>query len=201
MKLYKGEKIIIAILFSLATIGIFLFAVWVTKSSICGSWEVYSCKDTIDGYSKIIGIVTALATLIVVGISAFYAVGTYRRNAALEHAKWLFNLYEKFYEKGHLKEIRNKLDCDETSKDVENLVQNQPFEFTDYLNFFEFVAFLKNSNQITIEEVQDLFGYYLNCLSWHQSVRSYLKPTGYELLENMLKEIADNRKKSMEREK
>lgn len=194
MKLDKDKKIILAIIAPLLAIILFLLVIWLIKSAICGTWSLEVCKDNIDSYSKIVGILTAIITLTIVSISAFYAVRTYRKNATLEHAKWLFNLYEKFYEKEHLKEIRNKLDCDETTKEVENLVKKQPFEFTDYLNFFEFVAFLKRSEQITFEEIDDLFGYYLNCIARHKSIREYLTPNGYELLDDLLKELAEKKK-------
>lgn len=195
MSLDKDQKILLAVCSSLLLVGLFVLVIWAMKSAICGQWsfEGSGCQNYIEGYSKIIGILTTLITLVVIVVSAFYAVRTYRKNATLEHAKWLFNLYEKFYEKENLKEIRNKLDCEETTKEVENLVKEQPFEFTDYLNFFEFVAFLKKSEQITLEEIDDLFGYYLGCISRHQSVREYLTPNGYELLDGLLKEISEKK--------
>lgn len=195
MNLDKDQKVGLAVIMPIFVIGAFILLIWLLKYSICGNWRVESCTDKIDSYSKLAAILTAAITLVVVSISAFYAVRTYRKNATLEHAKWLFSLYEKFYEKEHLKDIRNKLDCKETTKEVENFVKNEPFEFTDYLNFFEFVAFLKKSDQITFNEIDDLFGYYLNCISRHKSVRNYLKPNGYELLNDLLNEMATRKNK------
>lgn len=196
MKLSNELKIGLAVIIPILVIVAIILIIGQLKSAICGSWsfDQQLCKDYIDGYSKIIGILIALATFTIAGTSAYFAINTYRKNSSLEHAKWLFNLYEKFYEKEHLKEIRNKLDCDIPSKEVENLVKKESFEFTDYLNFFEFVAFLKKSKQLTFEEIEDLFGYYLGCIDRHKSVRDYLTPNGYELLNEMLKELAEKKK-------
>lgn len=103
-------------------------------------------------------------------------------------------MYEKFYEKEHLKDIRDKLDCkDEISLDITNLIREELSEFTDYLNFFEFVAFLEKSKQLKYEEVEQLFGYYLDCLSRRKNVRAYIDDNGYELLSNLLDEFAGKR--------
>jgi hypothetical protein len=192
MNLTREQKIGLAVILPILGIVLLVLSTWILRSSICGHWSFDAdlCQIGIDGYSKLTAILSAVITLVIVSISAFYAVNTYRKNASLEHAKWLFNLYEKFYEKEHLKDIRNALDCSETTKEVENLVEKQPFEFTDYLNFFEFVAFLKKSEQITFEEINDLFGYYLSCISRHKSVRKYLKPNGYEMLDDLLEEMS-----------
>jgi hypothetical protein len=65
---------------------------------------------------------------------------------------------------------------------VKELAANEDSQFTDYLNFFEFVAFLKTTNQLGDSEVEDLFGYYLNCLNRHADVRDYVLnlENGYE---------------------
>lgn len=160
-------------------------------------WElsvqyVYAMKltDWKDAFT-IIGVVLT-------AIGVIWAVYVYRRNSNLERVKWISNLYEKFYEKDDLKIVREILDCQCTEnkkskeeKKVSSIVENETKEFTDYLNFFELIAFLKKNKQVTIEQVDDLFGYYLNCLERHESVRIYLEniDKGYELLSEMLKEL------------
>lgn len=54
------------------------------------------------------------------------------------------------------------MDCSANSDDVNQLVIDQNSEFTDYLNFFEYIVFLKNSRQLQDAEVEHLFGYYLS---------------------------------------
>jgi len=144
-------------------------------------------------------------TIIGVVLTAFgviWAVFVYRRNSNLERVKWISNLYEKFYEKDDLKVVREILDCQCTEnkqskeeKKVASIVDGETKEFTDYLNFFEMIAFLKKNNQTTIEQINDLFGYYLQCIEKHKNVLEYIEDEtkGYELLRGMLKEIDSNR--------
>jgi len=124
-----------------------------------------------------------------------WAAYVYNKNSRLERAKWLASLYEKFYEKDHLKAIRDKLDCDDdVSLEIPKLISEGSAKFSDYLNFFEFVAFLKNSKQLKYQEVEQLFGYYLSCLNRRQDVRQYVSEKGYELLNELLKEFAEKKK-------
>lgn len=145
----------------------------------------------------IAAIIGSLAT----AFAAIWAAITYRNNSRLEGAKWLASLYEKFYERVDLKGIREILDTDtepncnedEQSK-IEKLIREEPPEFTDYLNFFEFVAFLKYSKQLKYDEVNQLFGYYLDCLNRREILRQYVAMRGYELLEDLLKEYSEKTK-------
>lgn len=139
----------------------------------------------------IVSILGPIATFVAVGVAAF----VYWKNSRLERAKWLATLYEKFYEKDGLKEIREILDCDDdVSLEITNLIRQEPSKFTDYLNFFEFVAFLKKSKQLKIDEIDDLFGYYLDCLSQREEMREYVSKRGYELLAQLLLEFSEKRK-------
>ena len=90
-----------------------------------------------------------------------------------------------------MKEVRDTLDCDGgESPQVEQLVKSESKLFTDYLNFFEFVAVLGKSKQLAKGGVEDLFGYYLNCLAKSRPVRAYIadKEKGYEHLDRLLRE-------------
>ena len=132
---------------------------------------------------------TAAAFLALGGACIAYRV--YRYNSRLERAKWLSSLYEKFYEKTDLKEIRKALDCEDAqSPDIAKLVQEESEEFTDYLNFFEFVAVLAKSEQLVKGGIEDLFGYYLDCLAKSPEVRAYIadKTKGYEHLDQLLRD-------------
>jgi hypothetical protein len=114
-------------------------------------------------------------------IAALGALIVYQKNSKFERARWASQLYESFYQKDNLKGIRDKLDCPTDSDEVKQLVAREDSQFTDYLNFFEFIAFL-NKKQLGDSEVEDLFGYYLNCLSRHADVREYVVnlQNGYE---------------------
>lgn len=122
-------------------------------------------------------------------ISAVFAAAAYWRNSALERARWLSSLYTKFYEAPDLKVIREALDCNPPdSPKVRQLVEDQDAGFTDYLNFFEFMAYLKACRQLSQQDVAALFDYYLRILSKHGDVRKYVLDdrNGYGYLKRLL---------------
>jgi len=81
------------------------------------------------------------------------------------------------------------LDCEASdSAGVVKLVSEEPPEFTDYLNFFEFVAVLWKSGQLKPDEIEDLFRYYLDCLEKNRKVRDYIAAKGYEYLDKLLRD-------------
>ena len=81
---------------------------------------------------------------------AFVAVLTYYRNSVIERARWLSSLYSKFYEAPDLKRIRKCLDENApNAPQVQDLVRDEDSDFTDYLNFFEFMAYLENRGQLS----------------------------------------------------
>lgn len=132
----------------------------------------------------VIEIVTALGTL----IAAWFAAITYCKSVKLERAKWMKELYEKFYERSDLKNVRDVLDGDDQVK-ISELVKKEGPDFTDYLNFFEFVAFLHQSKQISKQEVLGVFEYYLRNLKQHKDVADYIatRSKGFERLDKLLK--------------
>jgi hypothetical protein len=117
------------------------------------------------------------------------ALWTYWANHRLEQAKWVSALYDKFYQQPDLKGIRRALDCDPNSPEVSELVAVERAEFTDYLNFFEHVAYLVKRRQITRADADAYFEYYFSCLQHHSAVRDYVKNKahGYELLAEWLR--------------
>lgn len=134
--------------------------------------------------TEVIATFAALGTV----VAALAAVVVYLRNSKLERAKWALSLYEKFYERKELKEIRDILDSNPDNASVSALVLKCSSEFTDYLNFFEFVAFLKKEKHLTESEVKALFDYYLKCLSRHPRVTNFIRDNGYEELDLLLKD-------------
>jgi hypothetical protein len=118
-----------------------------------------------------------------------WAVWIYYRKSALDRANWLSSLYTKFYEADKLKQTRNALD--ENLPDAENvqkMVDDEAPDFTDYLNFFEFMAYLEDRGQLSEKDVAALFDYYLRNLSKHKSVRKYIgkDKKGYGYLQKLL---------------
>lgn len=121
-------------------------------------------------------------------LAALGALFIYRRNSRLERVKWLSALYDKFFESDRYKETRDILDTPANSDRVNELVIKEEAKFTDYLNFFEFVAILTVNKQLREREVNDLFNYYLECLKRHDRVRGYIssEENGYERLRKLL---------------
>jgi uncharacterized protein (DUF433 family) len=122
-------------------------------------------------------------------MSAAIGAFAYWRNSRLERARWLASLYTKFYEALDLKMIRETLDCSApNAPEVLKLVDEQDARFTDYLNFFEFMAYLKACGQLSQKDVAALFDYYLRVLSKHEVVRKYVLDdrNGYGYLKRLL---------------
>jgi hypothetical protein len=102
------------------------------------------------------------------------------------------NLYSKFYEQPELKKVRDILDREEpNSPEIHRLVQEEDPAFTDYLNFFEFMGYLKKSGQLSRTDVDALFDYYLRSLRGHEIVRKYMgdDSKGYRYLRALLSTI------------
>ncbi|MEW6511743.1 MAG: hypothetical protein AB1428_12390 [Bacteroidota bacterium] len=130
--------------------------------------------------------ILANLAILVAGVWGLY---TYSKAKKLDRAKWLKDLYEKFYEKPDLKVVRNTIDEGDESK-INKYVTREPSEFTDYLNFFEFIGHLREQKQISNEEVIGLFDYYLRSLK-KPVVLKYVqdKSHGYEKLASLLEEL------------
>lgn len=141
-------------------------------------------KDRVELVYLIAGAISAVGTLLAAAFAAF----VYYRNSIFERAKWASTLYEKFYEATTLKQIRERLDCVNNLDSVHEIVLKEEPAFTDYLNFFEFIAFLRASRQLRDSEIEALFGYYLDCLNRHDRVKQYiLNPeNGFEGLAKLL---------------
>ena len=126
------------------------------------------------------------------GAAALFAGWTYWRNARTRRAEWLFSLYQKFFEGAHYKNVRFILDYQpepefSSLKEAveEDRADQQVEQLVDYLNFFEFTARLWHSRQLTLNEIDGLFNYYLGNLTKHDFVREFLKK-GFEALQALL---------------
>jgi hypothetical protein len=121
-------------------------------------------------------------------IAALSAFGVYKGNSRRERARWAENLYSKFFEQKELKKVRDLLDTDADDTQVREFVTKEASDWTDYLNFFEFVAYLQSSKQLLERDVQALFGYYLECLKRHRSVLEYIQneDKGFDYLRQLL---------------
>jgi hypothetical protein len=123
--------------------------------------------------------------------AAVSAVFVYRNNSRRERARWVESLYSRFFEKSELKQVRDTLDCDSDDAKVNALVTEESSGWTDYLNFFELVAYLRESKQLAAEDVKALFEYYIGCLKRHRVVVEYIRDEtkGFKYLRRLLLQI------------
>lgn len=119
------------------------------------------------------------------------AVFVYRSNSRRERARWVESLYARFFEKNELKQVRDVLDCNSDDDKVSLLVSEEGSAWTDYLNFFELVAYLQESNQVAAKDVNALFEYYLGCLKRHRATIEYVRDEkkGFKYLRRLLQKI------------
>ncbi len=124
--------------------------------------------------------------------AAVCAFLVYRNNSRRERAKWVENLYSRFFERDELKKVRDTLDCPANDARVVALVDAERAKWTDYLNFFELVAYLQQSKQIEGADVKALFQYYLGCLKRHSTVLEYVRDQskGFKYLRKLLQQLS-----------
>lgn len=129
----------------------------------------------------------------VVAIGVVIAAINYRYQTKTKRAEWLKNLFEKFYEQKEFKEVRKWVESGEIEKKInlDERVSEDEEKFSDYLNFFEFIATLESEGQLKLNDVTNLFEYYLKklksspiCMSWIER-----KDYGYEKLRALLKKL------------
>jgi hypothetical protein len=109
----------------------------------------------------------------------------FRRNSARERTRWLFDLYQRFYDRPEFKTLRVRLDAGDsqfiqTADDPQLLA-----DFDDFLNFFEFTAFLTRQKELRRKEVQAMFDYTLRQLGSDAVALSYIRKYGYEELDGL----------------
>jgi hypothetical protein len=128
--------------------------------------------------------------------AGFWAVLTYSQSLKLQRARWVKELYEKFYEHSELKKVRNLVDSNDLQQ-IHSMVEKEDPAFTDYLNFFEFLGILWDSKQISKKEILDLFDYYLRILRKDEKIAAYIADPakGFEKLRKMLKMVEEATRK------
>ena len=133
------------------------------------------------------------------GLSGLFAAGaavaaamTYRRNERTKAAEFLLTLHRTFFVDSTYERMKRVLDCDGVAEEaeLESMVREEPAYFTDFLNFFELVAYLTSIDTLTPEDREALLGYYLDRLTEKTAVFRYVKQKkhGFEHLRHLLVE-------------
>jgi hypothetical protein len=135
-------------------------------------------------------------------VAGLKAVKEYEDRTKAEQTRWVGDLFERFFQGKLYRRVRQKVDYDDLDNVIilleRNKEPNPEFsqeerdlldEFTDYLNFFEFIAFLIVKNQMASEDVRQIFDYYLrrlNQIKQQAPVMEYLEKDGFENLHKLL---------------
>jgi gamma-glutamylcyclotransferase (GGCT)/AIG2-like uncharacterized protein YtfP len=149
-------------------------------------------------------LLTAVGT-IVLSSTAIFAFFSYRRQNKREKLRWLQQLYEQFYNQNRYKPVRQRIDFDDLDDLLPLLYQTQTMsqsptpedrnkidEFTDYLNFFEWIAFLESKNALSYKDIDVMFNYYLKRILQIDNKHGgrpldYIIDSGYEKFVGLLR--------------
>lgn len=140
--------------------------------------------------TDIAAIIGSIAGLLL-AIPAFFALLQYRSNSRAQRAQWLVGLFERFYEKDSYREVRRHVEWQE--EEVRSKISEDPdFEqkWTDYLNFFEFIAYLEGIGELKSQDVDAMFRYWIDDL---RRFDGYLREFGYENLVQLLRRHSSER--------
>lgn len=133
-----------------------------------------------------------------------YAARTreYADRTKAEQIRWVWELFGQLFQEPLYRRIRQKVDYDDLDDIADLLDRNKEpdaefsqeerdllDQFTDYLNFFELIAFLSAKKQLALEDVDQLFDYYLrrlNEIKQNAKIMEYLEKDGFENLRKLL---------------
>lgn len=135
-------------------------------------------KDWVDISFRIIAIIGAAAS-----------VYTYARNSKRERAKWLFDLFQKFYMGEEHKEIRELIESEKTAFASRQTDPELLHKLDNFLNFFEFLYYLHERGILAKTDVDQLFGYPLARIFENAHIREYVDTPeyGYEGVRHLFK--------------
>jgi hypothetical protein len=128
-----------------------------------------------------------------VGLGALISgVLTYKRNSKTKTAEFLLDLHKTFFVQHDYDEMKKNLDCDgaDGEANLQAVVNEQSEDFTNFLNFFELVAYMESIDTLSRADTEALLGYYLDRLRSKEPVWIYIrKPrNGFEHLRHLLAE-------------
>ena len=130
---------------------------------------------------------------LVAAVGAIIAVINYRAQTRLKQAEWLKSLFEKFFENLTYKEVRSWLDYGLLHErlTIADAAQQRANEekFTDFLNFFEFIGVLYWRKHLTIEQVYDVFDYYLLKIRADADCQEWIGQYSFEKLKALLDQV------------
>lgn len=144
-----------------------------------------------------------LSSIVAAVAIAIPAILTYRESLRLRRAEWLHKLFQEYYSATTYRPIRQLLDAPDgrarLSEMLSRLASRESrlspeesktlYDLTDFLSFFEFIAFLHSEGALSLEDCKVLFHYYLQLLAQQRDVLDFMKRYGYGLLLQLLDEV------------
>jgi hypothetical protein len=163
--------------------------------SMCSPSQA-AAKSPYQVFLEDVELLTKPLSEVIATLAVVFAALQYRQSVRTKHAEWLLSLFKSFYETSKYQRIRLLADSPESPEflqlesDIKELRTSPDLQSLDrYLNFFEFVAVLWRSGQVTRGEVCDLFEYYLGNLKRSPSITRYIDHQGFERLHQLLATI------------
>jgi len=153
-----------------------------------------------------------IALAIIGALTAWFAVREYREKGQVAKAKWQSDLFKQFFADTTYKDIRQKIDFDDLgeikiliARELEwhrsgesttfSRVERDTLDnFTDFLNFFEFVGLLRKNGQLTDDDIGSLFDYYIARIveiDRDNQIRLYLNAFKFRNLCHLLNRVSD----------
>jgi hypothetical protein len=141
----------------------------------------------------IVALIKDYATPVVAAGGASIALLTYWKNTNTRRAEFLWNLHKSFFVDDTYKTVRRVFDdpSEEAATKRATFAKEEPEEFTDFLNFFELVAYLERRRNLSRRDIEALFDYYLTLLEKDQLIRNYIRnpKNGFEQLDGLLAKL------------
>lgn len=130
----------------------------------------------------------ALVAYSIGAMAAVASVWNYYKNSQRERTRWLFEMYQRFYGQASFAQMRDLIERHKTefigADDYEKLN-----ELDAYLNFFEFVAHLKERGELRADEIKAMFDYSLHTIAGDKATNTYVRNYGYEKLAALLEDM------------
>lgn len=133
--------------------------------------------------------IKGLSFVIGLGTAAF-AAASYHRNSLTKRAEFVLSLHKSFFIDETYKKYRELLDCNghKENEELRAAVAEESAEFTNFLNFFELIAYLVESETLKTTDAEALLGYYFDLLRRKRAVWEYIAKSsnGFECLQHLL---------------
>jgi hypothetical protein len=131
----------------------------------------------------------ATAAAVVGVIAAIVSVLQYRKNSKQTRIRWLFDLHQRIYSDLALGELQIRIEEADTEFVRKEEGNTLLARLDSYLNFFEFIAYLKDKKQLRVDEIQAMFAFPLESIRKNEDVHNYIEKYHYEYLRELLKEL------------